>query len=128
MKTVQTNTLAADIDLVVYGIATHITEKDLYEHMWRTGLSVVRCMLLTTYEHARSLTFKLTIKASDYEKSQDPAIWPSGVSVKPYKEKKNNRKKVNDGASERHGISLNGNRTQHTLVGNNWLRQPATYQ
>jgi hypothetical protein len=84
------------------------------------GLNVVRSTLLTTYEHARTLTFKLTIAGSDYAKSQDMALWPPGVTVKPYKEKKGTLYKP---TNERRRIRPNNNGNQQIRIETNWLRQ-----
>ena len=43
------------------------------------------CILLTKYEGARSHTFKISIKAADYEKATNPDIWPDKVGVRKYK-------------------------------------------
>ena len=49
------------------------------------GLQVKNCILLTKYEGARSNTFKISIKAADYEKATNPDIWPDKVGVRRYK-------------------------------------------
>ena len=132
------NTLAADVDLVVYGIAKHITEKGLYDHLRSKGLNVVRVTRLTTYEHARSLTFKITVKASDNEKSQDSAMWPTGVSVRLFREKKprHNRSAETDELNERNEYrnktsfavpkSVSFTNDRQYLVQDGWLRPPPT--
>ena len=94
------------------------------------GLNVVRCLLLTTYEQARTLTFKLTIKGSDYTKSQDMTLWPAGVTVKPFREKKINRRNANNRPNERYEIASNNNRNRKNIIEGDWLRQqqPLAYQ
>ena len=83
----QTNDLqlAADIHLVAKGVGKQVTAIRLAEFLESRGMKVVDCELLTTYENARSLSYKVTIKASDYVKSRDPATWPYRVSVHPYR-------------------------------------------
>ena len=49
------------------------------------GIKVSDCVLFTKYEQARILSFKVTISASSYEKSQDPSMWPYRVHVRPYR-------------------------------------------
>ena len=80
--------LAADITLVAYGVAKHVTETQLARFLESKGMDIVDCSRLTTYENARSLSYKVTIKAKDYEKSKDPTTWPFRVSVRPFKEKR----------------------------------------
>ena len=123
-------TMSADKDIVVYGIATYVTEKGLYDHMRSRGLNVVRCLLLTTYEQARTLTFKLTIKGSDFTKSQDMSLWPAGVTVKPFREKKNNRRNADNRPNERYELAPYNNRNRQNIIEGDWLRQqqPLAYQ
>ena len=40
--------------------------------------------MLTKFEEARSLSFKVTIKAEDFEKANNPAIWPYRVVVRKF--------------------------------------------
>ena len=67
-------TFAADIDLVAYGVSIKVTGNHLSKFIEDKGIKVLGCVLLTKYEHARTLSYKVTIKACDYEKSQDPSI------------------------------------------------------
>ena len=78
------NALAADIDLVVYGVARNINSIQVSKWIEDQGINVFDCVLLTKYEQARTLSFKVTISASNYEKSQDPSMWPYRVHVRPY--------------------------------------------
>jgi hypothetical protein len=77
--------LAADIDLVVYGVARNITSIQVSKWIEEQGIKVSDCVLLTKYEQARTFSFKVTINANDYEKSQDPSMWPYRVKVRPYR-------------------------------------------
>ena len=76
--------LAADIDIVAYGVAKNAMATQLATFLESKGLKVVDCVLLTTYEQARSLSYKITIEAKDFEKSQDPATWPYRISFRPF--------------------------------------------
>ena len=82
-------TFAADIDLVAYGVSTKVTGNHLSKFIEDKGIKVLGCALLTKYEHARTLSYKVTIKACDYEKSQDPSIWPYRIGVRPFRTPKN---------------------------------------
>ena len=50
-------------------------------------LKVIKCKLLTTYEEARSLTFKVTIRGCDRDKSRNQESWPNGVTVSLFRER-----------------------------------------
>ena len=77
---------AAGIDLVAYGVYTQVTGNQLSKFIENKGIKVLDCVLLTKYEHARALSYNVTIKACDYEKSQDPSIWCPSIQ-KPKKHK-----------------------------------------
>ena len=49
------------------------------------GLHVASCDLLTKYEGARPLPYKIAIKSCDYEKATNPEIWPARVGVRLFK-------------------------------------------
>ena len=83
--------LAADINLVVRGIAKNVSEQQLMEYLHQRGLRGIKCELLTKFPNARSLTFKVTIKASDNATSRNPKTWPYGVSVTLFKERRWNK-------------------------------------
>ena len=102
-------TLSSDMDLVAYGVAKNITAIQLSNFMQNKGLDVIDCVLLTKYNGARSLTFKITIKATDFEKAQDPDIWPYIVGLRYYKQFNNSQAKqiVPDYAGNKH-VRVNG--------------------
>ena len=60
------------------------------------GIKVVECVNLTTYQFARTHSYKVIIKASEYEKATKPEIWPYRVGVCLFKQFRN---KENDGQS-----------------------------
>ena len=41
---------------------------------------------MTTFEHARAHIYKVTIKATEYEKATKPEIWPYRVGVRLFKQ------------------------------------------
>ena len=81
-------TFAANIDLVAYGVATQVTGIGLSKFIEDKGIKVLDCVLLTKYEHAWTFSYKVTIRACDYEKSQDASIWPYRIGVHPFKNAK----------------------------------------
>ena len=76
---------SADVHLVAYGLGRETTAEQLTNWLLSNGLQVKNCILLTKYEGARSHTFKISIKAADYEKATNPDIWPDKVGVRKYK-------------------------------------------
>ena len=77
------NALPADIDLVVYGVARNITSIHISKWIEDEGIKVSDCVLLTKYEQAQTLSIKVIISASNYEKLQDPSMWPYRIHVRP---------------------------------------------
>ena len=73
---------SADIHLVVYGLAKHVTS---FRFIESKDIKILGCDILTKYEGARSLSFKTTIKSCDYEKIINSDIWPVGVGIRPFK-------------------------------------------
>ena len=77
--------LSADIHLVAYGVAKNVTGIQLSQWLAGKGLRVLSCDLLTKYEGARSLSYKITVKSCDYDKAHNPEIWPARVGVRLFK-------------------------------------------
>ena len=78
-------TLAADIDLVAFGVRKNVTAIELSRFLEKKGLPTLDCKLLTTFQGARTNSYKVTIKSCDYQKSQDPSIWLYRVRVMQFK-------------------------------------------
>ena len=102
-------TLSSDIDLVTYGVTKNITAIQLSNFMQNKGLNAIDCVLLTKYNGARSLTFNITIKATDFEKAKDPDIWPYRIGLRYYKQFNNIQANqiVADYAGKKH-VHVNG--------------------
>ena len=77
--------LSSDIELVAYGVAKNVTALQLSKFVQDKGLDILDCVQLTKYEGARSLAFKVKIKAIDFEKAKNVDIWPFGVGLRRYK-------------------------------------------
>ena len=100
-------TLSADIDLVAYGVAKHVTSIRFSKFLEEKGSHVCDCKLLTTFEGARTLSFKITIKPHHFEKAKDPSIRPYRVGVRLFKySNANNRNKIISGKSVRFARDL----------------------
>ena len=80
--------LAADVELVATGVSRDATTEQLRNFLQSKGVEVVELALLTTYEHARTNTFKVKIKASQYSKAMSPDVWPFRVGVRHYRQPK----------------------------------------
>ena len=80
--------LSGDVSLVASGIAKDCTEDDLKEFLASKGIDVVEVEKLTKPEVVdlvRTITFRISVKASDYEKALKPEVWPYRVSVRHYR-------------------------------------------
>ena len=82
------NCLAADFKLVAYGVSKDATEEQLKAFISSKGISVTCVTKLTTFESARTNTFKVSIKAADYDKALKPEVWPLRVGVRPFRPKR----------------------------------------
>ena len=104
-------TLSSDIDLVAYGVAKNVTAIQLSNCLQNKRLDVIDCVLLTKYDGAQSLAFKITVKATDFEKAKakDADIWPYRVGLRYYKQFNNSQAKqrVPDYAGKKH-VCVNG--------------------
>ena len=61
--------LSADVHLIAYGVAKHVTGKQFSQFLEKKGLRVVNCDFLTKFEDARMLSYKVSIKSNDFEKT-----------------------------------------------------------
>ena len=75
---------SADIHLVAYGLGTDRSGEQLKQWLKENEINVKACNLLTRFEGARSLSYKLVVKASDYGKTINPAIWLENVGVRKF--------------------------------------------
>ena len=95
--------LSADVHLVAYGLSKDTTGVQLSQWLNKNGLEVKSCDL-TKFEGARSLTYKIVVKANDYDKAINPDIWPARVGVWKFKffGRQNNRKGISRSNSQRY--------------------------
>ena len=86
--------LSADVNLVATGVAKDCTKDNLKEYLVAKGIKVVEVEQLTKQEvlsQVRTLTFRVAIKASDYEAALKPEIWPFRVGVRHYRPPRRDR-------------------------------------
>ena len=76
--------LCADVDLAVFGVSKDATKEQLKEFIENKGIAVVDIEKLTKAEEARTNTFRVKIKASEYDKAMNPDVWPYRVGVRHY--------------------------------------------
>ena len=81
---------SADVNLVASGVSKDATVEQLKEFIVARGINVTDIELLTNHfkEESRSFTYRIAIKAEDYEKALKPDVWPYRVGVRPYKAKR----------------------------------------
>ena len=80
--------LAADVDLVASGVSKDCTDDDLSQFLKGKGIETVAVETLTRTEildQVRTKTFKITVKAAQYEAALKPEVWPYRVAVRHYK-------------------------------------------
>ena len=83
--TSEEQSFSADVDLVAYGVNTRITALQLSKLLQDKELVVKDCRLLTKVEGARSLSYKVSIKSTDFELAKTEKIWPYMVGVRMFK-------------------------------------------
>ena len=77
--------LSADIHLVAFGVAKRVSGIQLSHFLEGKALHVLSCDLLTKYEGAQSLSYKVMIKSCDFDKAKNPELWPYRVGVRLFK-------------------------------------------
>ena len=80
--------LSGDVSLVASGVAKDCTEEDMKKFLADKGIKVVECEILTKPEVlalVRTITFRVSVKAADYEAALKPEVWPYRVGVRHYR-------------------------------------------
>ena len=80
--------LSGDVSLVASGVAKDCTEEDLKGFLADKGINVVEVEKLTKPEVldlVRTITFRVSVKAADYEAALKPEVWPYRVGVRHYR-------------------------------------------
>ena len=86
--------LAADVNLVASGVGKGCRTEDLKDFLVGKGITPVEVEMLTrsdVIENVRTLTFRVAVKASDYEVALKPEVWPYRVAVRHYRAPKRDR-------------------------------------
>ena len=80
--------LAADVSLVASGVGKGCSTDNLKDFLAGKGINAVEVEMLTkkeVIEQVRTLTFRVSVKAADYEAALKPEVWPYRVGVRHYK-------------------------------------------
>ena len=80
--------LSGDVSLVATGVAKDCTEDDLKQYLAGKGIETVDVERLTKPEvmdMVRTVTFRVAIKAVDYDAALKPEVWPYRVGVRHYR-------------------------------------------
>ena len=116
--------IAADVELAAYGVSKDATEDQLKNFISSKGINVIEVKKLTTYEHARTNTFKICIKASDYDKALKPEVWPLRVGFRMFRPKRT-QTWAQQSASAGGNVQANSVNSQGTRVVNNTVAPPS---
>ena len=84
----QDTMLAADVNLVASGVGKGCSPELLRDFLVGKGITPVEVVMLTKNEvldQVRTLTFRIAVKAADYEAALKPEVWPYRVGVRHYK-------------------------------------------
>ncbi len=75
---------SSNVSLVVFGLNRNITDVLLLGLLAHNNVKVKSCELLTKYENARTLAYKICVNRKDAEHIQKLDIWTEGSGVRPY--------------------------------------------
>ena len=103
--------LAADVSLVASGVGKGCTEDNLKDFLAGKGINPVEVEMLTKKEvinNVRTLTFRVAVKAAEYEGALNPEVWPYRVAVRHYRAPRRDRAEGSwEGQSGRSGGQVN---------------------
>ena len=125
-----------DICLVVKGVPIDVNDTELIQFLEWNNISVRECTLLTRYEKAQSLTYRLLVRGGDHRRLTTPGFWMPGISVEPFRKKKRNAVKDRLSVPERSKRDTLPQQQKQTVRGyenftveienerNIWLKKP----
>ena len=117
--------------IVAYNVSKNVSSLDLRNWLSQKGIHVKGCTLLTTFDEARSLSYKITLDPKDFDiATQDASIWPYRVGVRLFKTFKNSQNAYQNtyggnvrmpvqGSSNDYGTGRYGHRNQYQGHQNN---------
>jgi hypothetical protein len=89
-----TEMLSADVSLVASGVGKGCTPEKLKSFLEGKGIHSVEVVMLTkpdVVNEVRTLTFRVSVKASEYEAALKPEVWPYRVGVRHFRAPKRKR-------------------------------------
>ena len=94
--------LGADVDLCLVGVSKDATNDQLADFIKGKGITVLEIECLS-HKDARTNTFRVKIKAAEYDKAMKPEVWPYRVGVRHYKPKRRTQPSWNDQSAQAGG-------------------------
>ena len=116
--------LAADVDLVASGVSKDCKDEDLFQFLKDKGINPVSVVTLTRDEvldQVRKKTFKVTVKAAQYEAALRPDVWPYRVVVRHFRAPRKQDETWNSQAGRSGGLIENANKNTRQQNGNSSL-------
>ena len=102
---------------MAFGVAKDVTCYQIATYAEKQGIKIVNCELLTSWEEARSNTFKLTVKATQAKTTLTKEVWPLGVGIRRFTKQKGNN------AKHRSRLQTHVHRSQNGFLQNNGTAQ-----
>ena len=88
---------AAPVDLFVYNVNKDVSKDAIVKHMKDSkGLEIMECVKVS-HDDARTQSFRIKIKAEDYDLSMNGDTWPYRVRVRPFKHFRQRQEQGNQG-------------------------------
>ena len=76
---------AAPVDLFLFNVNKEVTEEAMKSHMKNDKqLELIECLKIS-HDEARTKSFRVKVKAEDYEKAMSVETWSYRVRVRPYR-------------------------------------------
>ena len=94
--------LSADVDLCLVGVSKDATEEQLESFIKGKGIDVLEIECLS-HKDARTNTFRVKIKAAEYDKAMKPEVWPYRVGVRHFKPKRRTHSSWKDQSAQSGG-------------------------
>ena len=112
--------LAADANLVASGVSKDASCDQLRHFLEFKGINVTEIELISNAPERRTNTFRVAIKAADYDKAMKPEVWPYRVGVRRFIPKRPKNDWAAQSANSGGNIQLESagrhNRGRHSLV------------
>ena len=88
--------------MCLVGVSKDATNDQLEKFIKGKGINVIEIECLS-HKDARTNTFRVRIKAAEYDKAMKPEVWPYRVGVRHYKPKRRTNPSWNDQSAQSGG-------------------------